>query len=159
MRIALLVSFILSACASLPPLAPTSVRTKEYKAETKLNKDKAFKKTQEWFAKTFNNANRVVQLSDPASGKIIGKGNTDCAFLNEGKTHSMQEHLKFTITTEARDKAVRVVIEDIESVSIDGQWYTQKPSNQEQADRIFNECIKPIATDLVNYVGGIKTPD
>lgn len=139
---------LLSGCATLPTLAPSSDRTKEYSKPTALKKDKAFEKTHEWVAKAFKDANRVIKLADKSAGTIVVKGNVDCEPLNEGKTHSMAEILTFTMTARMEDKSVKAIFSDIESMSVDGQWKTNKPSTKDEAERLFKTCIEPLKDSL-----------
>jgi hypothetical protein len=67
-------------------------------------------KANEWFARTFNSANNVIQMQDKEAGKIIGKGNITAY----GHFKNFESGIwKFTVSFTAKEGRFRYVISDI----------------------------------------------
>jgi hypothetical protein len=73
----------------------------------------------EWFAKTFVSANDVIQMEDPVSGKIIGKGSnhiTESYVVGKGITvmHTKIDwYPNFTLKIEVKDGRYKYELTDI----------------------------------------------
>lgn len=78
----------------------------------------------EWFAKTFVSANDVIQMEDPVSGKIIGKGSSHIAesyVIGKGLTAIFTKidwYPNYTLKIEVKDGRYRYELTDIKIKSI-----------------------------------------
>lgn len=61
------------------------------------NKQDLFLRAREWFAKTFNSANDVIQMQDKEDGILIGKGSIEVFLKSLGMT-SGGNYFNFTIS-------------------------------------------------------------
>lgn len=79
----------------------------------------------EWFAKTFVSANDVIQMEDPTSGKIIGKGSNHIAegyVVGKGIATiftTMDWYPNYTLKIEVKDGRYKYELTDIKIKSID----------------------------------------
>ena len=62
----------------------------------------------EWFAKTFNSAQDVIQMQDKEAGRIIGKGSISVTLMKY-----QQGFFEFTISFYAKDGRYKYIITDI----------------------------------------------
>tara|TARA_B100000401_G_scaffold396766_1_gene306477 strand:+ start:220 stop:768 length:549 start_codon:yes stop_codon:yes gene_type:complete len=75
-----------------------------------VSKSDLYLRANEWFAKTFNSANSVIQMQDKEAGKIIGKGNITAY----GHYKNFESGIwKFTVSFTAKEGRFRYVISDI----------------------------------------------
>lgn len=78
----------------------------------------------EWFAKTFVSANDVIQMEDPASGKIIGKGSnhiSESYVIGKGLTAiftKLDWYPNYTLKIEVKDGRYKYELTDIKIKSI-----------------------------------------
>lgn len=92
---------ILFGCASFESLTEED-RNVESVHTTKVEKDEAFNIVHEWFAKTYNSSNDVIQLADKDAGKIIGKG---VGMYSSGGVGFMYS---YTITVRVKDLKMKI---------------------------------------------------
>lgn len=67
-----------------------------------------------WVAKAFTDANSVIQYADPATGSIVGKGNT--AYPCDGFadcTANGSAVLKFTMKIDTKDEKARITFSNV----------------------------------------------
>lgn len=78
-----------------------------------IAKDALYSRAYEWFAKTFNSAQNVIQMQDKEAGKIIGKGIFDD--MNSPGPLGMagvKGYMKFTISIYLKDGKYKYEITD-----------------------------------------------
>ena len=75
-----------------------------------VSKSDLYIRANEWFAKTFNSSQSVIQMQDKEAGKIIGKGNIT-AYGHYGKNES--GIWNFTISFRAKEGRFQYSITDI----------------------------------------------
>ena len=71
-----------------------------------MSKNDLYYKAKEWFARTFNSANDVVQMENIESGKIIGKGISDIIVNFLGS--KTKEMLHYTLILSVKDGRYRL---------------------------------------------------
>ncbi len=82
------------------------------------NTDQIYATAREWFAQTFNSANNVLQMDDPISGKLIGKGTTHVSesYVTGGLGSipiTMDWYPNFTIKVSIKEGKYKCEITDI----------------------------------------------
>jgi len=104
---AVLVFGILCSCSSTY-YATVPVERRNYIQIRNVEKPKAdiYNAALEYFARAFVSANDVLQLKNPDTGKIVGKGITPISIM------MMTWDIKFTFDFEARDGKYRVAFYD-----------------------------------------------
>lgn len=72
----------------------------------------------EWFVKTFNNAESVIQFQDKDAGKILGK------YIGECSTTLYKYKFKSTITVEVKESKARISFSDAltEEINLAGTY-------------------------------------
>ena len=83
-----------------------------------VSKDILFDRLYEWFAKTYNSANNVIQLKDKESGKIIGKGVFSIVYYQRKPT------ISYTISVFVRDGRFKYVVDQISYRDIQGDSFS-----------------------------------
>lgn len=73
-------------------------------------KDELFKRARKWFTKTYNSSKDVLQINDPATGELSGKGYIFIQQTAMGVAH--QTPLKHSITVEVKDARYRITVTD-----------------------------------------------
>ena len=114
MRIGLIASaLLLSSCASVPvPLK--SVPTIQTVHQVQLSKKVIFDRSLEYIARVFNDSKEVLELKDPESGKIVGKGITS---FNNGKGWSSSViSCEYKFMIEAKDNRYRTTYESFTGI-------------------------------------------
>ena len=102
---------ILAGCGSVT-LAPSNVRTVEFKHKTNLSKSEAYIKGLAYISKSFGDSNHAIKAKDKTSGMIVVKGNVDCSVFNQtGDPNSYNLH--FVLTFQTKDNKVRLLFEDL----------------------------------------------
>lgn len=94
---------------ALPLLLNAQDVSKVVTAENK-SADELFTLSREWFAKSFNSANDVIQLEDEENKKLIGKGSVRSDFI--ANNIAVPVWLNFTITVQTKDGRYKYDIED-----------------------------------------------
>ena len=77
-----------------------------------VSKTELYNMANEWFAKTYNSANDVIQLNDKELCKIIGKGRIQSYYKSLGTVHKTG-YLSYTFSFEAKDGRYRYEISEI----------------------------------------------
>lgn len=107
--------------------------------DTSQTKQLLYNKAKTWFANTYNDANRVIQIDDPINGHILGKGIyiTPTGLL-----------ITYTIEVNIRQSKYRVVIHDAyfkyneyhtESVTgVYKDYLSLLVKNEKKADRLYH---------------------
>lgn len=81
-------------------------------------KGELFDKSNEWVARTFNSANDVIQLSNPSTGQIIGRGIT---FTDgSGVDLGFKRPFKYTMVIDIKAEKMRVGFENLEPTTLNG---------------------------------------
>lgn len=114
MRLALsLLVVALCSCTSSRDLPPEQRQVQAVHAVDGLTRDVIYQRAAVWFAKSFHDSKAVMQVQEPASGTLIGKGVIPGAF------HRLGAHfdLGVTITVEAKDGRYRSTFDDYELIS------------------------------------------
>ena len=75
------------------------------------NKQDLFLRAREWFAKTFNSSNNVIQMQDKEDGILIGKGSMEVFLKALGMT-SGGNYFNFTISMHFKDGRYKYEITD-----------------------------------------------
>lgn len=80
--------------------------------------DKLYTIAREWFAETFNSANKVLQMDDSVAGKLIGKGSTHVSqsYVSGGMIKipmTIDWYPNFTIKVSVKDGKYKCDITDI----------------------------------------------
>lgn len=84
-----------------------------YVDDTTTTKDQLYSIAREWFAKTFNSANDVLQMDDRQAGKLIGKSNFEInrtAYLTDSR-------VEFTISVYLKDGQYKYEITGFNHIS------------------------------------------
>ncbi|HSW67478.1 MAG TPA: DUF4468 domain-containing protein [Bacteroidales bacterium] len=87
----------------------------------------------EWFAKTFVSANDVIQMEDPTSGKIIGKGSNhvvESYIVGKGITAiftTIDWYPNYTLKIEVKDGRYKYELTDIKIKSSSAAGTTEIP--------------------------------
>lgn len=94
------------AAQECPPMDTTAVVTVDSVPAAEL-----YARTKRWFATAFKNGKEVIQLDDPATFTIIGKGSVE---------YDDRGLMKFTIEVACKEGRYRVELRDIEHVGVGG---------------------------------------
>ncbi len=85
------------------------------------SKDELYAAAKEWFVYAYKSANNVIQLDDPANGKLIGKGTFTVPYLGELQV------VRHTVTIEVKDGKYRYFIDQF---SINDYPFADLPKGQ-----------------------------
>lgn len=113
-----------------------------YKAvvPAEATKDQLYTRSRTWFAKTFQDADKVLTLEDKEAGQLIGKGFSPVAF--RGETF----RIWFSLVVECKDNKYRYTFENLE---------LQTASNRQSLEVFYNRMldkkgqIKPVAQPMI----------
>jgi len=73
-----------------------------------ISKDELFKRARKWFAKTYNSSKDVLQVNDPSTGELIGKGiMATKAKINRINWNNDVDH---TLAVEVKDGRYRITL-------------------------------------------------
>lgn len=90
-----------------------------------LSQSDIYLQAQAWFAKTFNDANSVIQVQDKEQGLLIGKG------MSEENINNVLTPFWFTVKIEAKEGRYRYEITDIAAMdypfSYNGYYHGKAP--------------------------------
>lgn len=106
------------------------------------NLSELYTSAREWFALTFKSANDVIQMDDPVSGKLIGKGSTHVSenyISGKGLMAvpiAMEWYPNFTIKVEVREGRYKCDITDITIKSTSEYLGTVETSYQSYLEMI-----------------------
>lgn len=84
--------------------------------------EKLYKGANEWFALTFNSANDVIQLNDPAEKKIIGKGMKQVVYLIKNTPVSLD--VFFTLLVQFKDERYKYDLQTNDIRTLGNKTYT-----------------------------------
>lgn len=118
-----------------------------------------------WFAKTFNDANAVIQVQDKTQGLLIGKG------MSEENINNVLTPFWFTVKIEAKEGRYRYEITDIAAMdypfAYNGFYHGKAPiesiaitnlKDKKGKPRKHNLAYKTKTLERINSLGaGIKT--
>ena len=115
-----------------------------------MQKEKIYKATKQWVAKTFVSAKDVIQFDDQEEGTLILKGNIDypCSTTWSCGLHS-GEFVKFTMKIDIKDQKIRVAVNDV-SVSYTntfGRDVEQEPNARQTG--ILNKRFLGLSNSVV----------
>lgn len=99
----------------------------------------------EWFARSYNSANNVVQLKDPEVGKIIGRGSGYIDFgLGTGGYYS------YTIIVDIQEERMRIRYENInsDSMNMDYWWKNISENLELHTESLINSVSAKEADDI-----------
>ncbi len=105
--------------------------------EDSLNQEQLYSNAKEWFAKTFNSANDVLQMDDKSSGKLIGKG-LSMITIPMGITN-VPEKMWFTVIIEVKNGRYRYSFTDITFESPEDQTHRKEPAENIITDKAIQE--------------------
>lgn len=124
------------------------------------NKDELYSRSKEWFAKTYNSAQRVIQMDDKESGKIVGKAmmqvydNGDCGYIN------------YTISISVKDGKYKYEINNFYHTGEDRYPYLPIPDyglcenmmhpEKKRFQKTFNNILNQMDTNIKELIKGIK---
>lgn len=115
---------------------------------TKLKKQEAFNQAADWLAETANDANKIVQLSDKARGKIIAKPNVSCDALKLGSGYGQNQRLDFTLVIDVSDNLVKMSFNDVLAISPGSYDSARRPSSKQEMDAATAQCLAPLKQSL-----------
>lgn len=75
------------------------------------SQDELYASAREWFAKTYNSANNVIQMEDKESGKLVGKALSDVYHKGLGMRHP-SGNIRYTIAVSVKDGRYKYEITD-----------------------------------------------
>lgn len=102
-----------------------------------VTKDQLYSRAYEWFAKTFNSAQNVIQMQDKENGKIVGKGIFD--EMNASGTLGMggvKGYAKFTISIYLKDGKYKYEVADFVH---EGIWIGEPYGSPSNGGALENE--------------------
>lgn len=149
LSIAILFSFY--ACTN------SETKTTENKSFTyihtaQLNKKDLYNKIMVWMAKTYNSAKDVIQLQNPESGQIIGKGVT--SFLNI----VVEIPCEYTISIDIKDKKYRVIFEQF--TALWGEHHNMpQPVDTDMYLEQLEKKMKYLSDNLDSFINENKKDD
>lgn len=131
------ISFSLAGCVSLQATAEQEKSLEKVQEFPGLKKDFIYNKALSFVAKSYNSANDVIQLKDPATGQIIckGIGMVPDQILGMG----MPRGFHYTLIIDVKDGKLRTRFENIGTESI-GE--TAGADMAYQWDRVAEYCNK-----------------
>lgn len=103
-----------------------------------------YNKSLDWFARTYNSANNVIQLRDPDAGKIIGRGMGYVDFgLGTGDYYS------YTMIVDIQEGRMRVRYENFDISKMNsGYWWKKIMENTEKhTDSLIDSIHKKQVED------------
>jgi len=114
------------------------------------DKDALYGRIYEWFARTYNSANDVIQLNDKENGKIVGKGIFKIDYYQRKPT------ISHTISVYVKDGRFRYVIEFLKYSDIQGDSFNLEnfPKGWVSKGSLYkkvDEKIKNIIGSLIDY--------
>jgi Domain of unknown function (DUF4468) with TBP-like fold len=93
--------------------------------DTTLKKDQLYTKGLEWFATTYKNAQKVIQLQDKEAGLIVGKASMSCIVKGGALLPATETYLSYTIKLSFKDGKIKYelneFIQDVYGVIKDGE--------------------------------------
>jgi hypothetical protein len=126
-----------------PDLAPASMREKTYSIKTNVDKKTGYSKLNIWTAKNFVNSGETIRLKDQDAGIFIIKGNLPCTALKFGSGYGENQIVDFTLEITVQDKAAELKVTNLIGFSPGSYDGGGRPSNKEEADTAFSQCIDP----------------
>lgn len=75
--------------------------------DTTLKRDQLYTKGLEWFATTYKNAQKVIQLQDKDAGLIVGKASMSCIAKGGSLLPATEIYLSYTIKLSFKDGKIK----------------------------------------------------
>lgn len=112
-----------------------------------------FNKSNEWVARTFNSANDVIQLSNPSTGQIIGRG---ISFTDgSGVDLGYKRPFKYTMVIDIKAEKMRVSFENLEPTMLNGvggpNIGMQFASVKRSLDSVANQLREFVSTTKADW--------
>ena len=113
-----------------------------------VEKDVLFDRIQEWFVKTYNSANDVIQIKDKENGKIMGKGVFSVNYYQRKPT------ISHTISVFVRDGRFKYVIDQIGYKDVQGDSFVIEnfPKSWAGKEKLYETVDKRIKS----YISGLE---
>jgi hypothetical protein len=158
----MLVLAAFSGCAR--QLAPIDVR-----AVTRVNDvhnvdtQKAYSRALVWFENNHDRAGIKVTSSDPSTATISGTGEMQCHSSVGAGLRAMgmgfnQNYLRFNMEFQARGERFKIAFTElfyyIKDIRYASSNLAQGPSNQEEVNTLYEDCLKPLEVSLIRAIEG-----
>jgi hypothetical protein len=116
------------------------------------SKNELYSRAREWFAKTFNSANNVIQMDDKEAGKIIGKGcfKVRCGKWDWDDRKIERGVINFTLSIYIKDGKFKYVITDFSHE--DGQVI----SSGRSSTKLLGGGALEVEKNFKNFWGGLN---
>lgn len=130
-------STILDGCKSVPMVMSSFAELKKDSVVEvpNLSKNEIYIKVNEWYVKTFNSAESVIEFQDKERGKIMGK------YVFSFTKSRLTYYIKQVVSIDIKDEKIRIVIDSPAARSYDSLTNTDSGYSLSFGTQFFIDTI------------------